>query len=83
MSRDAEPVSTHHAGSAPTVRDQGMGGWIRVAKLRHAAHYVCVASHLSNCAISFFCATMICLAMAFIYGDLPFASSISAIFKAC
>jgi hypothetical protein len=45
--------------------------------------YFCLASHLSNCAISFFCATMICLAMAFISGDLPLASSISAMFNAC
>ena len=47
-----------------------------------AVHF-CLASHLSNCAISFFCDLMICLAMAFISGDLPFASSISAMFKAC
>ncbi len=50
--------------------------------LRHADHF-CLASHLSNCAISFFCAAMICLAMAFISEDLPFLSSISAMFRAC
>ena len=47
------------------------------------ADYFCLASQLSKCAISFFCATLICLAMAFISADLPFTSSISAIFKAC
>lgn len=45
--------------------------------------YFCLASQLSKCAISFFCATLIRLAMAFISADLPFTSSISAIFKAC
>lgn len=47
------------------------------------ADYFCLASHLSNCAISLFWATMICLAMVFISGDLPCASCSSAIFKAC
>ena len=37
----------------------------------HAAYFLFLASHLSNSAISFFCATMICLAMAFISDDLP------------
>ena len=50
--------------------------------LRPARHF-CFASHLSNWAISFFCATMICLDIAFISGDLPFFSCISAMFKAC
>ena len=58
------------------------GQW-RLCGAALAEHHFCLASHLSNCAISFFCATMICLARAFISGDLPVASSISAMFTAC
>ena len=56
-------------------------GFISPALLAKA--YFCFASHLSNCAISFFCDEMICLDMVFISGDLPCANCISAMFKAC
>ena len=49
-----------------------------LGRARHAPNYFGAANQRSNSAISFFWAAMIFLAMAFITGDLPWASSISA-----
>ena len=75
--RNCQPQNTrqrdhwHLLTPAPPIFSGGAWG-------SDAPNYFGAASQRSNSAISFFWAAMIFLAMAFITGDLPWASSISA-----